>query len=293
MHALSVHVVAPVRKVQTLIASKIPFSLAEALIAAVLAWILWKAVRKKWKSLLTGLLTLVLFAYAGFCFLWGTYYYGDPGMSSPPISTEQLETVTRYFADMADASYRPEPDRSVILKRSAEMNGGIGTKGIVCSKVMSLIDFSGFFFPFTGEANVNMDMPAHDLASTCAHELCHLNGIAREQEANFYAVKNSLEFGDADYVYSAALMAYTYLGNALHSADPDAWESVYKSLSENVRADLLETNAYWDGFRTPVKKISNTVYEGFLQSYDQTLGLKSYGACVDLLVNYYYSEAIK
>lgn len=44
-------------------------------------------------------------------------------------------------------------------------------------------------------------------------------------------------------------------------------------------------------FETPVQKVSNTVYEGFLHSYDQTMGLKSYGACVDLLVNYYYEQA--
>ena len=37
-----------------------------------------------------------------------------------------------------------------------------------------------------------------------------------------------------------------------------------------------------------MQEASNTVYEGFLHSYDQELGLKSYGACVDLLVNYYY-----
>ena len=40
-----------------------------------------------------------------------------------------------------------------------------------------------------------------------------------------------------------------------------------------------------------MQKVSNTVYEGFLHSYDQTMGLKSYGACVDLLVNYYYEQA--
>ena len=39
-----------------------------------------------------------------------------------------------------------------------------------------------------------------------------------------------------------------------------------------------------------MREVSNTVYESFLQSYDQTLGLKSYGACVDLLVNYYYES---
>jgi len=41
-----------------------------------------------------------------------------------------------------------------------------------------------------------------------------------------------------------------------------------------------------------VQSVSNTVYEGFLQSYDQKLGMKSYGACVDLLVNYYYETAL-
>jgi len=33
------------------------------------------------------------------------------------------------------------------------------------------------------------------------------------------------------------------------------------------------------------------VYTGFLRGYDQTLGMKSYGACVDLLVEYYYPMA--
>ena len=49
--------------------------------------------------------------------------------------------------------------------------------------------------------------------------------------------------------------------------------------------------AYWQQFETPVQTVTTTVYEGFLQSYEQTLGMKSYGACVDLLVNYYYAEA--
>ena len=35
----------------------------------------------------------------------------------------------------------------------------------------------------------------------------------------------------------------------------------------------------------------STVYTGFLRGYDQTLGMKSYGACVNLLVEYYYPMA--
>ena len=33
------------------------------------------------------------------------------------------------------------------------------------------------------------------------------------------------------------------------------------------------------------------MYTGFLRGYDQTLGMKSYGASVDLLVEYYYPMA--
>ena len=58
-----------------------------------------------------------------------------------------------------------------------------------------------------------------------------------------------------------------------------------------MKADLTEHNAYWERFETPVQSVTNTVYEGFLQSYEQTLGLRSYGACVDLLVNYYADAA--
>ena len=51
--------------------------------------------------------------------------------------------------------------------------------------------------------------------------------------------------------------------------------------------DFAANQTYWQRFKTPVQSVSNTVYEGFLQSYDQNLGLRSYGACVDLLVKYY------
>ena len=53
---------------------------------------------------------------------------------------------------------------------------------------MSYLDFTGFFFPFTAEANVNTDFPGALFASTIAHELSHQRGVAREQEANFTAV---------------------------------------------------------------------------------------------------------
>ena len=58
-----------------------------------------------------------------------------------------------------------------------------------------------------------------------------------------------------------------------------------------MKLDLQENNRYWAQFESPVQTVTNTVYEGFLQSYGQTLGMRSYGACVDLLVNYCAEDA--
>ncbi len=331
MVLLSEKAVRPLHRALGQLNAHVPFSVAELLIAlavcALLGYIVFQIaalirrgerLRRLYRTLVT-LLAAPLAVYALFCLLWGVYYYADDfsaqsGFRCEPVSVEQLESVTRYFADMAgeyaDRVPRDErgfcrSDRAEILRRSPEVfqkterdwpclaGPPLAAKGVVCSRIMSYLDFTGFFFPFTAEANVNLDAPACDLAATVAHELSHQRGVAKEQEANFTAVLACLDYGDPDYVYSAALLACTHLGNALARADGEAWEKICDGLDENVKRDLVLRGAYWRQFETPVRKASNTVYEGFLYSYDQTLGLRSYGACVDLLVNYYYEDSLK
>ena len=327
---LSEKIVRPLHRALGSFNARVPFSMAELLLglfaAAVLGYIAFQIaalIRKGerparlYRTLVT-LFTAGLSVYALFCLLWGVYYYADDfaeksGFENREISVEQLESVTRYFACLANAYAAEVPrdengfcvsDRAEILRRSPDVFAGtekkylclegppLAAKGIHFSRVMSYLDFSGFFFPFTAEANVNTDMPACDLAATVAHELSHQRGVAKEQEANFTAVLACLDYGDPDYCYSACLLAYTHLGNALAGADRAAWEEIFDGLDENVVRDLLSRRAYWAQFDTPAQTVSNTVYEGFLHSYDQTLGLKSYGACVDLLVNYYYEASL-
>ena len=327
--ALSERFVRPAHRLLGRLSSLVPFSVAEVLIglAAVglLVYIIFSAaclIRKPKRArqlylLVLTLASFVLAVYAGFCLLWGVFYYGDDfaassGLTSEPVSVEALESVTAYFAALCNRYADETPryadgccasSREAILAKSPAVYAeaarrypclegpALRAKGVFFSRLLSYTDFSGFFFPFTGEANVNTDFPPALFAATVAHELAHQRGVAKEQEANFCAVLASLSCGDADYCYSAALLAYTHLGNALYSADHEAWRTIYDTLSEAVLRDLAASRDYWAQFETPVQTVSNTVYEGFLQSYDQTLGLKSYGACVDLLVNYYLEAA--
>ncbi|MBP3538311.1 MAG: DUF3810 domain-containing protein [Oscillospiraceae bacterium] len=329
MVRLSDNVVQPIHHALAHFNSAVSFSVAELLIVCAVLFVLAELVlgvvlllRRKMsgKRLYVGcvrIVSLVLLVYAGFCALWGTYYYGDDfaqksGLSNEPVSVEELETVTAYFAALAN-EYGAQvernddwfyvADREDILRRSTglfdatvadfpNLDGPrVAVKPIYFSRFLSYLDFTGFFFPFTGEANVNTDFPPSLFASTVAHELSHQRGVAKEQEANFTAVLTSLNNGDVDYCYSAALLAYTHLGNALYSTDYESWQAVYETLDEGVLRDFALNNAYWRQFETPAQSVSHGVYEAFLQSYEQTLGRKSYGACVDLLVNYYYETA--
>lgn len=312
--------------------SPLPFSMAEVLIAlavlaaaAYLVGFLVRLIRRRgergrtvYRFFVTAAMAFAV-VYGGFCLLWGVYYYGTDfeaasGVSGAPSSTAQLETVTRWFTDLVneygeqvqrDENGEFSEDLDPIFARSAALydaveevfpclaGDDIAAKPFFFSRAMSYINFTGFFFPFTAEANINLDSPAAFVPSTIAHEIAHQRGVAPEDEANFCAVAACLENGDAVYCYSAALMAYVYLGNALYSADYDAWAENYDRLSDGVRADLRANNAYWAQFETPVNTVSDAVYTGFLKSYGQSDGLQTYGKCVDLLIAYYYNIALE
>ena len=303
--------------------SAVPFSVTEwvilfltALGVVLLVLLIVQLIRRRWvKAYRTGMTILSVSAamFALFCLWWGVLYYFDSfteqaGLERRDISVQELETVTRYFAEQANAAgehvERGEDgvfraDKSDVFRRSPDIYGGaeqifpclaapaVRAKPVLLSRLLSYIRYTGFFFPYTAEANLNADSPACLLPSTIAHELAHLRGVAREDEANFCAVVACMESGDEDYRYSGALLAYIYLGNALYGADYDAWREVYSTLSENVRADLRANNDYWARFETPAADVSEKVYESFLQTYGDDRGMQSYGACADLLTAYY------
>ena len=328
-NAVSRRLIRPLHRRLAVLFSAVPFSVAELLFAAfILAVLVYIAVmlvrivrsehkgREVYRLLLT-LTAAALSVYAMYCTLWGVYYYGDDfasqsGFERREISVQELTDVTRYFAERTNESSvlvtRDEDgfyvaDRDAILARSdtvyAEtaaqypcLDGpAVRAKGMFFSKIMSYLDYTGFFFPLTAEANVNVDFPPSQFAATVAHELSHQRGVAKEEEANFVAVLCCLDTDDPDFLYSGCITAFVYLSNALYDADHAAWEAVMDTLELPVVLDLMLDEQYWDSFDTPVNKVSNSIYDGFLQSYGQELGIRSYGACVDLLVAHYLPAA--
>lgn len=326
MRALSAWATA-VRRCLGRVCYLVDFSVMEALCvllaAAVLAYlavsaaVIWRGTGRRLDCLYTALMGALcagLTFYDASCALWGVQYYTDSfqdlsGIYAQPVAAEDLARVTEWFAARLSAAAeqvardenglfaeprRPILENSVHAYDSVEQQfpflslEDTGVKPVHFSRVMSLLDFTGVYCPFTGESNVNIDSPACLLASTAAHELAHQRGIGSEQECNFLAILASTTCGDPVYAYSGWLLGYIHLGNALYRVDYARWETVYASLPASVRADMQDNNAYWAQFRdSPVQQVSNQVYDRFLKGYGQELGLQSYGTVVDLLVAYY------
>ena len=272
--------------------------------------------RRKWRAVaqvLTTALCTVLTVYAGFCLLWGVGYNTDgfrekSGLTTAPVTADQLAQVTAYFADQLALSagevprdvdgvcrldYRQlltgsESSLDVLTEEFPFLDAKTGrAKAFGCSRALSALRFTGFYFPFTGEANVNTDSPSAFLPATVCHEMAHQRGITAEEECNFIGILAAIRSDCAAYRYSGWLTGFGYLSNALYSADRDAWQIIRDSLPETVVADLRADNAYWSQFRGTVSQLSDKVYDGFLKSNGDTDGAKSYGVVTDLLVAYF------
>lgn len=179
----------------------------------------------------------------------------------------------------AQTAYDKLSDRFPTLTR-----GYSQPKPVMASRLMSYCQITGIFIPFTCEANVNMDTPYYTIPAAMCHELTHLRGYMREDEANFIAYLASLQSDSPDFQYSGVMLAYAYVENALYDADKEAWQEASSKLSDGVRRDLAANSAYWKQFEGPVAEVSSQVNDSYLKANKQEDGVKSYGRMVDLLL---------
>lgn len=331
MNALAEQVTGPLRQALGHLCYRVDISVMEVLMVLVIlagaGYVIGSAVavtragdrrRDRAYSAVLGAVCALLTVYAGFCLLWGVNFWTDSfqdrsGIYAQPVAQSDLLAVTEYFAERtaeaADQVVRDENglfavSREEILADSTAVYDNLeetypflafddpGVKPMAFSRLMSRLDFTGFYCPWTGESNVNMDSPACLLPATVAHELAHQRGIASEQECNFLGVLASTTSGLPAYEYAGWLSGYIYLGNALYREDPEAYWAIRDAMPDTVKADLAYNNAYWAQFQdSVVQTVSNRVYDGLLKAYGDERGIQSYGTVVDLLVVYYRDAA--
>lgn len=195
----------------------------------------------------------------------------------------QLSESTYEAAKDANEAYE-------LLAKEYPVLGGsyAAPKPVFFSKMMSSTEITGVFFPFTMEANVNVDVPDYSIPSTMLHELAHLRGFMREDEANYLAYLAGMKSDNVELKYSSTMLALIIAGNALYDQSPDLYFKVKDLCSEEVLKDIRANSAYWVQYDdTVISTISNKINDTYLKANNQEDGVKSYGRMLDLLLAKY------
>ena len=202
-----------------------------------------------------------------------------------PQMTEDDSGVVTLTASPFATAKKTQEAFSVLSQRYAVLKGRYAQpKPVLFSFLMSYTQITGFFFPFTFEANVNILAPDHTVPATMCHELAHLRGFMREDEANFLGYLACMASEDPELRYSGAMLALLHSMNSLYSADYEAFCRLSERYDSGVVRDFAYNNWYWQQYEGTVAEVSDKINDTYLKVNHQTDGVKSYGRMVDLLL---------
>ncbi len=208
-----------------------------------------------------------------------------------PYEGQTAGTPAPRFRDLWDYGTEARAAMEGLGREFPELGGFYPRpKPLLVSRILSVQQLCGIYSPFTVEANYNREMPRYNIPHTICHELSHLKGFMREDEANFIGYMACIGSENARFRYSGYLMGWVYAGNALAKADPDSYLSLYKRLPPEAVDDLRYNNEFWASYDGRVAEASSKMNDTYLKMQNQTDGVKSYGRVVDLMLAYYREQ---
>jgi len=264
-------------------------------------------------SMIAGVL---LFLYASCCGVnyyrvpFSSYYIQDMQMKqngaqeAKTVSLQELcawltEKVNHAYDKLehAEGNYKNMQEKGIAaMKGLAEEYPSLAgcypkPKPVMISEILSIQQCSGVYSPFTIEANYNNDMVIYNIPHTICHEMSHLRGFMREDEANFIGYLACLKSEDADFRYSGYMLGWIYAGNALAKVDMDEYTRLHGLLREEILDELEENSEFWARYEGEVAEAQEKVNDAYLKANGQPHGVLTYGRVVDLmLVDYAYNR---
>ena len=277
------------------------------------------------KTSILNFLSILSISYFLFIILWGLNYNRTPlqetiisnynttynkNVSFEGHTVEELANLYKFLIDKTNETRKLVLDDSNgVMKANSDYKNIISRaklgydnivdtlpqvggsyadpKYVMSSNLMCYTGITGIYFPFTGEANINVAVPDLYIPSTTIHEMAHQRGFASEDEANFIGYLGSINHPDVDFNYSGYILALNHTANALYSADYDTYVELTKSISDDVRNDLRNNSEFWKKYEGKVDEISNKFNDSYLKANGVIEGTASYGKMVDLLLTYY------
>ncbi len=261
-----------------------------------------------------------LFVLAWGYLFWGLNYarpeasvrLGWEGATAPPDLSLELAALAGEAVDQVNFSYKqafgtqdrgeapfPEPDRTVWNESLDSGFAAAATlfdlgppfawrlgkaKAFWGSDLLSRFGVSGFYFPWTGEANYNQLTPEAERIHAIAHEKSHQRGIASEDEASFFGFLACALSPSAQVRYAGWLFAQRQLLNQLALVDLRAAREVAARRIPGVLRDEVEIRRFWKGYEGAATEVGAAVNSTYLRAHGVPGGLDSYNRAARLLV---------
>ncbi len=313
----------PLSSFLRLLSGWLPLSLGDIIYGLVVLWLIIKLVkgikalikkRVTRKSFFAGFqkaLNILLIVYILFNALWGINYnrHGiarQLGLKMDKYSVEELKHLNALLVEKVNASKQALIDQNVKYPSNSELFSKVdkvyadaekvypflrykpvSLKPSVWSWLGNYIGFTGYYDPFTGEAQVNTLVPKFLQPFTTCHEVAHQLGYAKEMEANFVGYLAAINSNDTLLHYSVYLDLLMYSNRDLFFYDSVASRGFGKQLIPAVKADLKEWREFNKRGENPFEPIFRGIYSLYLRRNQQPQGLLSYSKVTGFIIAYY------
>lgn len=300
-----------------------PFSIGDILYLLAIGWFIWKLWRfsaklfrrrlnRKW-FINTGykLMIIGLFVYIIFNIFWGINYNRKGiavqlNLQISKVDTTYLKTIENLLLQKVNESkqvlvnqHASYPTNKELFKRAVACYGQTEEKySFLSYKPRSVkssmfgffgnyLGFTGYYNPFTGEAQVNTKIPKFILPYTTTHEIAHQLGYAKEEEANFAGYLAATSSTDTLFHYSAYLDLFVYANRQLFFVDSVAAKDFAKQLIPEVKADIKEWREFLRRHKNPLEPVIRWAYGNYLRANQQPKGMTSYDEVIADLIAFY------
>jgi len=249
-----------------------------------------------------------------FYLFWGMNYFRPSAgerlnLRDTSYTTANLKAVTTMLIDSANATRARltpadfgQPNSTIyqnavaaISKLSADSiqfcTYHPSVKPSILTPILNYIGTSGYFNPFTGEAQINYQMPVFNRPVVACHEMSHQMGYGPEDEADFVGFLAGINSHDKLLRYSAYHLAVDEFMHALYYRDSLANKELKPRVSKAVHQDFVNERAYWRAYQSKAEIITSIFYDKFLKVNNQPQGLDTYNRMI-LLVMAMYEKSV-
>ncbi len=297
-----------------ILSGNIPFSIGDIFYGIFIGWLVYKTFRfffrkgERWKRFVKGIL-IILSVSIIFDLFWGINYsrkgiahqlqVAPAKYTASELSTLNcalIEKVNFYRNQIGERlSY---PDSKTILKNVPDVflpaekqfpflkYKHSSLKSSLWGWLGNYIGFTGYYNPFTAEAQVNTNVPVFMIPYIACHEVAHQLGYAKENEANFVGYLAATSTVDPFFKYSAYLDLFQYANRKMYFIDSSAARLYKKELNNNVLNDIKEWAAFNRKYSSPFEPLIWWAYGKFLEQHRQPQGIKSYDEVISFLISY-------